>query len=212
MPAPSRCCIDAPLGRCALATVPPRGNSCGATRVLCRLTYNYGVESYDMGDGFGHFGLAVNDVYATAAAVKAAGGRVTREPGPVKGGKTNIAFVGDPAGYSWELIEREGQVTEPIAQVGRWVGAWVGEQRRRAALPGEGLTVGAQRRCRRSQRRGATNGEISSCPSPPIRASHAIGDAAGQRPGPLHPVLHGGAGHEAAAHAVRGRVCAVCSA
>jgi lactoylglutathione lyase len=75
------------------------------------------VESYDLGDGFGHFGLAVNDVRATAEGVKAAGGRVTREPGPVKGGKTTIAFVADPTGYSWELIERAGPIREPIAQV-----------------------------------------------------------------------------------------------
>jgi lactoylglutathione lyase len=82
-----------------------------------RLTYNYGVEEYDLGSGFGHFGLAVNDVHATADTVKAAGGVVSREPGPVKGGKTNIAFVKDPTGYSWELIERPGAITEPIAQV-----------------------------------------------------------------------------------------------
>jgi lactoylglutathione lyase len=84
---------------------------------FCRLTYNYGREEYDIGTGFGHFGLAVNDVYATAGEVKSKGGIVSREPGPVKGGKTNIAFVKDPTGYSWELIERQGEIPEPIAQV-----------------------------------------------------------------------------------------------
>jgi len=84
---------------------------------LFRLTYNYGKEEYDLGSGFGHFGLAVNDVFKTADAVKAKGGIVSREPGPVKGGKTNIAFVKDPTGYSWELIQRQGGITEPIAQV-----------------------------------------------------------------------------------------------
>ncbi len=81
------------------------------------LTYNYAREAYDVGSGFGHFGLAVGDVRATAEAARAAGGAVTREPGPVKGGKTTIAFVKDPTGYPWELIERSGPIPEPIAQV-----------------------------------------------------------------------------------------------
>lgn len=87
------------------------------TNFALELTYNYGREEYDIGTGFGHFGLAVNDVYATANEVKSKGGIVSREPGPVKGGKTNIAFVKDPTGYSWELIERLGEISEPIAQV-----------------------------------------------------------------------------------------------
>lgn len=81
------------------------------------MTYNYGVEEYDLGSGFGHFGIAVNDVYKTVDAVKAKKGIVSREPGPVKGGKTTIAFVKDPTGYSWELIGREGPIREPLAQV-----------------------------------------------------------------------------------------------
>jgi len=85
--------------------------------VSCRLTYNYGREEYDLGSGFGHFGLAVSDVYKTVDEVKSKGGIVTRDAGPVKGGKTNIAFVKDPTGYSWELIERKGEITEPLAQV-----------------------------------------------------------------------------------------------
>ena len=82
------------------------------------LTYNYGVDSYDLGTGFGHFGLAVPDVAAAVERVRAAGGTVTREAGPVKGGNTVIAFVKDPTGYAWELIQREpGRIRDPLAQV-----------------------------------------------------------------------------------------------
>ena len=87
------------------------------THFAIELTYNYGVESYDLGTGFGHFGIAVNDVYKTVDSVKAKNGKVTREPGPVKGGKSTIAFVEDPTGYKWELIGREGAIPEPLAQV-----------------------------------------------------------------------------------------------
>lgn len=82
------------------------------------LTYNYGVESYDLGTGFGHFGLAVPDVYATSDVIKAANGKITREPGPVKGGQSVIAFAEDPSGYKWELIQRKDKsIPEPICQV-----------------------------------------------------------------------------------------------
>lgn len=70
------------------------------------LTYNWGVESYDMGSAFGHIALGVPDAYAACDAIKAAGGNVTREAGPVKGGTTVIAFVTDPDGYKIELIQR----------------------------------------------------------------------------------------------------------
>lgn len=72
------------------------------------LTYNYGVATYDMGTAYGHIALGVADVYATCEKIRAAGGRITREPGPVKGGDTVIAFVQDPDGYKIELIERAG--------------------------------------------------------------------------------------------------------
>jgi len=72
------------------------------------LTYNYGVTTYDMGTAYGHIALGVADVYATCEKIRAAGGRITREPGPVKGGDTVIAFVQDPDGYKIELIERAG--------------------------------------------------------------------------------------------------------
>ena len=71
------------------------------------LTYNYGVEKYEIGTAYGHIAIAVADVYKTCDAVKAQGGNVTREAGPVKGGTTVIAFVQDPDGYKIELIERK---------------------------------------------------------------------------------------------------------
>lgn len=70
------------------------------------LTYNYGVDQYELGSAFGHIAIAVADAAATCARIKAAGGMVTREAGPVKGGSTVIAFVQDPDGYKIELIER----------------------------------------------------------------------------------------------------------
>jgi lactoylglutathione lyase len=71
------------------------------------LTYNYGVDSYDMGTAYGHIAISAEDIYATCEQVRAAGGNITREPGPVKGGSTVIAFITDPDGYKVELIERK---------------------------------------------------------------------------------------------------------
>jgi len=70
------------------------------------LTYNWGTESYDLGTAFGHIALGVPDVYAACEKIKANGGNVTREAGPVKGGTTVIAFVTAPGGYKIELIQR----------------------------------------------------------------------------------------------------------
>jgi lactoylglutathione lyase len=70
------------------------------------LTYNYGVKSYDLGNAFGHLALGVEDVYATCENIRRLGGTITREPGPVKGGASLIAFVADPDGYKIELIQR----------------------------------------------------------------------------------------------------------
>ena len=70
------------------------------------LTYNWGVESYEMGSAFGHIALGVPDVYAACEKIRAVGGNVTREAGPVKGGSSVIAFVTDPDGYKIELIQR----------------------------------------------------------------------------------------------------------
>ena len=69
------------------------------------LTYNWGVAEYDIGTAFGHIAIEVGDAAAACAAVRAKGGNVTREAGPVKGGTTVIAFVQDPDGYKIELIE-----------------------------------------------------------------------------------------------------------
>jgi lactoylglutathione lyase len=71
------------------------------------LTYNYGVSGYEMGTAYGHLAISADDIYRACEAVKANGGNVTREPGPVKGGSSVIAFVTDPDGYKIELIERQ---------------------------------------------------------------------------------------------------------
>lgn len=71
------------------------------------LTFNYGVDQYDLGTAYGHIAIGVQDAAATCAAVKESGGNVTREAGPVKGGNTVIAFIQDPDGYKIELIERD---------------------------------------------------------------------------------------------------------
>jgi lactoylglutathione lyase len=71
------------------------------------LTYNYGVDHYEMGTAYGHIALGVPDAYAACEKIKANGGNVTREAGPVKGGSTIIAFVTDPDGYKIELIQRD---------------------------------------------------------------------------------------------------------
>jgi len=70
------------------------------------LTHNWGVESYEMGSAYGHIALGVPDAYAACEKIKASGGNVTREAGPVQGGTTVIAFVTDPDGYKIELIQR----------------------------------------------------------------------------------------------------------
>jgi len=78
----------------------------GKTAVL-ELTYNYGVDKYELGTAYGHVALAVADAAKACDEVKKRGGKVTREAGPVKGGTTVIAFVEDPDGYKIELIQRD---------------------------------------------------------------------------------------------------------
>jgi lactoylglutathione lyase len=73
------------------------------------LTHNWGVEKYDVGTGYGHVALGVEDIHAVCTQVRSAGGQVTREPGPMKHGKTVIAFVVDPDGYKIELIEESSR-------------------------------------------------------------------------------------------------------
>ena len=71
---------------------------------VIELTCNWGVESYDQGSAYGHIALAVDDIYSACSEIRERGGEITREPGPVKGGTTEIAFVKDPDGYAIELI------------------------------------------------------------------------------------------------------------
>lgn len=81
-----------------------KGNAGGQAEI--ELTYNYGVETYDLGTAYGHIAIAVPDAYSACEKIKAAGGNVSREAGPVMGGDTIIAFITDPDGYKIELIQR----------------------------------------------------------------------------------------------------------
>jgi len=95
---------DRPEQKYSLAFVGFGGGNKNGEAEL-ELTYNYGTSKYDLGDAYGHIALGVDSVAETCERIRAAGGKVTREPGPVKGGKTVIAFVEDPDGYKIELIE-----------------------------------------------------------------------------------------------------------
>jgi lactoylglutathione lyase len=95
---------DVPEGKYTLAFV---GYGDESSNAVIELTYNYGVEKYELGTGFGHLAIGVPDIKAAVEKVRAAGGKVTREPGPVKFGTTVIAFIEDPDGYKIELIERK---------------------------------------------------------------------------------------------------------
>lgn len=74
---------------------------------VIELTYNWGVSEYELGSAYGHIALEADDIYTTCEALRAAGAKITREPGPVKGGTTVIAFVEDPDGYKIELIAKK---------------------------------------------------------------------------------------------------------
>ncbi|HEV8502079.1 MAG TPA: lactoylglutathione lyase [Casimicrobiaceae bacterium] len=93
-----------PQGKYSLAFVGYRDER---EEAAIELTYNWGVASYDHGTAFGHIAVEVDDVYAACDAIRHAGGQVTRDAGPVKGGTTIIAFVADPDGYKIELIGRK---------------------------------------------------------------------------------------------------------
>ena len=94
---------DYPDGKFTLAFL---GYGPEDTHPAIELTYNYGVAKYELGTGFGHVAVGTADVAAACAGIRAAGGRITREPGPMKHGTTVIAFAEDPDGYKIELIER----------------------------------------------------------------------------------------------------------
>jgi lactoylglutathione lyase len=95
---------DRPEQKYSLAFVGYDGEDRSA---VIELTYNYGVDRYEMGGAFGHIAIEFPDVKKACDAVRAKGGTVTREAGPVKGGTTVIAFVQDPDGYKIEFIERK---------------------------------------------------------------------------------------------------------
>ncbi|MCR9608843.1 lactoylglutathione lyase [Vibrio alginolyticus] len=88
--------------RYSLVFVGSPGQPDGAT---IELTYNWDAGSYDLGNAFGHMALGCEDIYAACEQIKALDGNVTCEPGPMKGGKTHIAFIKDPDGYPIELIQ-----------------------------------------------------------------------------------------------------------
>jgi lactoylglutathione lyase len=96
---------DNPEYRYSLAFLGFDGGNPGQAEL--ELTYNWDVTQYELGTAFGHVAIGVPDAYVACEKIKAAGGNVTREPGPVKGGSTVIAFVTDPDGYKIELIQRD---------------------------------------------------------------------------------------------------------
>jgi lactoylglutathione lyase len=93
---------DYPDGKFTLAFV---GYGDESDTSVIELTHNWGVDSYNLGDAYGHIAIGVDDIYATCAEITNRGGKVTRPPGPMKHGKTVIAFVEDPNGYKVELIQ-----------------------------------------------------------------------------------------------------------
>jgi len=95
---------DYETGRFTLAFV---GYGDEATTAVLELTHNWDTQSYTLGDAFGHIALGTDDIYATCERIRAAGGKIVREPGPMKHGTTVIAFVEDPDGYRVELIEHK---------------------------------------------------------------------------------------------------------
>ncbi|GMU48052.1 MAG: hypothetical protein AMXMBFR31_02780 [Candidatus Desulfobacillus denitrificans] len=94
---------DYPEGKFTLAFVGYQEEKDGA---VLELTFNWGVDQYELGTGYGHIALEVDDAYAACAEIKRRGGTVTREAGPMKHGSTVIAFVQDPDGYKVELIQK----------------------------------------------------------------------------------------------------------
>ncbi len=97
---------DYPTGRFTLAFV---GYGPESEQAALELTHNWDTKAYDLGAGYGHVALEVDDAYAACAGIKAKGGVVTREAGPMKHGTTVIAFVQDPDGYKVELIQKKQQ-------------------------------------------------------------------------------------------------------
>lgn len=97
---------DYPDGRFTLAFV---GYGDEADHTVVELTHNWDTARYEIGTGFGHLALGVDDIYGTCEALRAKGAKITREPGPMKHGTTEIAFIEDPDGYKIELIQLKGR-------------------------------------------------------------------------------------------------------
>jgi lactoylglutathione lyase len=98
---------DYPEGKFTLAFV---GFGPETEQAVIELTYNWGVDKYELGTGYGHIALEVEDAYAACDKIRDAGGKVVRDAGPMKHGSTVIAFVEDPDGYKIELIQRKHRV------------------------------------------------------------------------------------------------------
>lgn len=96
---------DFPDGKFTLAFLGYGEEADGA---VIELTHNWGVDKYEIGTGYGHVAVAVPDVYAACAEMRQRGGKIVREPGPMKFSPTVMAFIEDPDGYRIELIERKG--------------------------------------------------------------------------------------------------------
>ncbi|MGK7940137.1 MAG: lactoylglutathione lyase [Crocosphaera sp.] len=108
---------DYPGGEFTLAFV---GYGDESETSVIELTYNWSVDSYDIGNAYGHIALGVDDIYGTCEKIRQQGGNITREPGPMKHGTTVIAFVEDPNGYKVELIQlgTQGSAKEQKETVG----------------------------------------------------------------------------------------------
>jgi lactoylglutathione lyase len=103
---------DYPEGRFTLAFV---GYGEERDHTVIELTHNWDTDAYAIGSGYGHIAIGVDDIHATCAAMVGAGGRITREPGPMKHGTTVIAFLEDPDGYKVELIQLAAAASTPVA-------------------------------------------------------------------------------------------------
>ena len=105
---------DYPGGEFTLAFV---GYGDEADHTVLELTYNWGQDNYNLGDAYGHIAIGVDDIYTTCESIRNQGGKVTREPGPMKHGSTVIAFVEDPNGYKVELIQLGTQGSAQKTQI-----------------------------------------------------------------------------------------------
>jgi lactoylglutathione lyase len=104
---------DYPGGEFTLAFV---GYGQESEEAVIELTYNWGVDHYEIGNGYGHIAIAVDDIYGTCEKIKSLGGTVSREPGPMKHGSTVIAFIEDPNGYKIELIQTSQSTSKTLLQ------------------------------------------------------------------------------------------------